>query len=280
MFLISLTTLVSYAILYEWQIPPHLKLSTFNQKTIMYSHILTTLDLAKNEAILYESLLKWGESAVGELSVHTDIHRRNIYDSLNRLIEKGLVFEIKGGKENKYGAVNPNKLKEKIQEKETALGKIMPDLQAMFINEPVPEAVYIYKGIEGWKNYMQDILDVGEDLYNIGGKGAWADPRINSFFTKFVKEAKMKGIAFHILFDGGKFNIPPGILNEGERTHKFLPKEFSNNSAIDIFGDRVVIFSNINGQNIDENATLTVIVNKNVADSFRMWFKMIWSLIP
>ncbi len=246
----------------------------------MYSHILTQLDLAKNEAILYESLLKWGESTVGELSVRTDIHRRNIYDSLNRLTEKGLVFEIKGGKENKYNAVNPDKLKEKIHEKEVALNKIMPDLQAMFIEEPISEAVYIYKGVEGWKNYMQDILNVGEDLYTIGGKGAWADKRIETFFAKFVKEAKAKKLRFHILFDGTKESIPASVLGASQGTHKFLPQGFSNNSIIDIFGDRVVIFSNVKGQNIDENATLTVIINKNVANSFRTWFKMIWGLLP
>ena len=245
----------------------------------MYSHILTQLDLAKNEAILYESLLKWGESTVGELSVRTDIHRRNIYDSLNRLTEKGLVFEIKGGKENKYNAVNPDKLKEKIHEKEVALNKIMPDLQAMFIEEPISEAVYIYKGVEGWKNYMQDILNVGEDLYTIGGKGAWSDPKIETVFTKFTKEAKAKNLKFHILYDGDGDGIPASVLKTNKDTHKFLPKGFSSNSAIDIFGDRVVLFSNINGQNIDEDATLTVIINKNAADSFRTWFKMIWSLV-
>ena len=33
----------------------------------------------------------------------------------------------------------------------------MPELVAEFKNQPQLEAVYVYKGIEGFKNYLRDI---------------------------------------------------------------------------------------------------------------------------
>lgn len=82
-----------------------------------------------------------------------------------------------------------------------------------------------------------------------------------------------------MLYDGEHKQIPESVLKTTAGKHKFLPKKYSNNSAIEIFGDRVVIFSNIKNRQIDESATLTAIKNKNVADAFRTWFQMIWDLV-
>ncbi len=245
----------------------------------MYSHILTKLDLAKNEAAIYETLLERGQSPVSAISLHSGIHRRNVYDSLNRLMEKGFVFEIVEKKENQYKAVDPRKLMEHVKEKEALLEKVMPDLLSLYQSSPTDESVSIYKGVEGWKNYLRDVLDVGEDLYTIGGKGAWGDKRLQPFMEYFLTEAKKKKITFHALYDGEKKDIPGDVLATTVGHNKFLPSKFSNSCVIEIFGDRTVIFSNVVDRKIDENATLTVIINKSVAESFRIWFKMIWSLV-
>jgi len=246
----------------------------------MYLDALTELGLSKNEAQIYESLVKNGGSSVSFISKDTNIHRRNIYDTLNHLINKGLVFEKLSGKENKYHAVEPVKLRERIKEKEIILDKVLPSLERLYKSSPTKEAVYIYKGIEGWKNYLGDVLEVGEDVYTIGGKGSWGDEKIDPFFETFLKEAKKKNINFHILFDGDKEDIPKKVLDLSVGKQKFLPKKYSNSSIIDIFGDRVVTISNTENRKIDNNATLTVIINKDVADSYRTWFQMIWDLLP
>jgi sugar-specific transcriptional regulator TrmB len=245
----------------------------------MYSAILTKLNLSKNEALIYETLLKHGKSSVSTISKHSNIHRRNVYDTLDHLLSKGLVSEIVDSKENTYVAVDPKKLSEILKEKEIELNTIMPQLQEMYSSKPIFESVFIYKGIEGWKNYLRDVLEIGEDLYTIGGKGAWGDERIQTFLKDFLEKAAKKKINFYILYDGEESDIPSVVLKTSKDKHKFLPKKYSNNSAIEIFGDRVVIFSNIVDRKIDNNATLTVIKNKNVADAFRTWFKMIWDLV-
>ena len=60
-----------------------------------HQELLQSLGLSKNEAKIYETLLRQGEVGVGVIS-ENPAHRRNVYDSLNRLMEKGLVFEIVG----------------------------------------------------------------------------------------------------------------------------------------------------------------------------------------
>lgn len=241
----------------------------------MYTETLELLGLAKNEARIYETLLKEGVSSVGFIAQKSQVHRRNVYDSLNRLLEKGLVFEIAEANENKYQAVDPKKLTELLEERQRALEKIMPDLEKFHRETPHKNEVYIYKGIEGWKNYMRDILRLGQDVYTIGGKGAWRDARLKVFFEKFLKDAEKKGIHFHILFDQEAKEILSQAGPMPGASALFFPKEYSTETAVDIFGDRIVIFSNVKSGIIDETSSLTVVINQQIADSFRIWFALL-----
>lgn len=102
----------------------------------MYTDTFLQLGFSKNEAILYETLVRHGELSVGKLAVKSKVHRRNVYDTLQRLLEKGLVFEILERQEIRYQAVEPGKLKEIIQEKEQALLQIMPQLEQFYRETP------------------------------------------------------------------------------------------------------------------------------------------------
>lgn len=246
----------------------------------MYSEIFQQLGLAQNEAKIYETLLREGESAVGNISTKSKVHRRNVYDSLNRLIEKGLVFEILQKNENRYQAVDPRKLMEMIKEKENSLSKIMPNLEKLYKGSPHKEEVYIYRGAEGWKNYMSDMIRIGEDAYFIGAKGAWLDHRVRNFFPQFVKETKKKNMKFYHLFDHEVKTQCPQILPFVGNNYKFLPKGYSAPAAIDIFGDHVNILSGIQIGGFVEEFSFTVIVNQQVADAFRIWFKFMWDFCP
>ena len=245
----------------------------------MESDLLSLLGLSQNEAKIYETLLEEGECSVSKISKQSGVHRRNVYDNVNRLIEKGLIFQILEESENYYQAVAPSKLRELVDEKIQVLDSALPGLEKLFRASPKKQSVYIYRGVEGWKNYMRDIIRIGEDHYCIGGKGGWLDPRLSGFFKQFTKEAKKKNIKFYHLFDHEIKESNHPILKYTGKHYKFLPKEFSTMAAIDIFGSHVNIISNVNVGEIDKDFTFTVIVNEEVADAFRVWFKFMWSAI-
>ncbi|PIN79600.1 hypothetical protein COV16_03365, partial [Candidatus Woesearchaeota archaeon CG10_big_fil_rev_8_21_14_0_10_34_8] len=56
----------------------------------MYEETLMQIGLSLNEARVYESMLQLGEANVQTIAIKSKVHRRNVYDSLNKLIEKGL----------------------------------------------------------------------------------------------------------------------------------------------------------------------------------------------
>ncbi len=77
--------------------------------TAQAESILQEMGLSGNEARIYLSLLEEGKALVSTISKSTGIHRRNVYDSLNRLIEKGLVFQLHSKRESIYQAVRPSR---------------------------------------------------------------------------------------------------------------------------------------------------------------------------
>lgn len=245
----------------------------------MYQELFQELGLSPNEAKIYESLLTLKEAAVGEISSNAKIHRRNVYDALNRLVDKGLVFPILAKRENKYAPVDPNKFSELLEEKEQRLNKAMPDLKEMFSQSQRDQEAYIYRGLEGIKNYMRDILRVSKDIYTLGGNLSWQDPDIKSFSEQMVKQAIKKGIKFKLIFyhevkEKGKEQL---VKMFGEPSnYRFLPKEFNSGSAIDIFGDYVVSFSGLSFMELDDNVTIFVVKDSGLAESYRLWHKFMW----
>ena len=57
---------------------------------------------------------------------------------------------------------------------------------------------------------------------------------------------------------------------------RFLPKEYSTRSAIDIFADRVVTFTGLNVNRLDDDMVQFVLVSRELADSYKKWFWLMW----
>src|SRR3990167_1259576 len=110
----------------------------------MYQEILQELGLSPNEAKIYEALVEKGESSVSAIAASGAVHRRNAYDAISRLVEKGLCFEIFSSGENRYNAVDPDKLREILGEKEKKLSAILPSFEKKFRQKTSTEEAYIY----------------------------------------------------------------------------------------------------------------------------------------
>ncbi len=235
------------------------------------------MGLSPNEAKIYEALLQKGESSISQIAVNAKIHRRNAYDAINRLVDKGLCFQVVASSGDRFNAVDPGKLKELIEEKERSLDQVLPEMQRKYRSTAAKEEAFIYRGLEGQKNIFREVLRVGENSYFIGAKGGWYDPRIESSRKQFFKDANKKKINFIQLFDYGIKSMGgfPKYF-EGNLKYRMLPKEYSNNSAIHIFGEYVVTYTGLPIGKINEDTVFFVIRSKDLAESYRQWFWYMW----
>lgn len=244
----------------------------------MYQEILEGLGLSPNEGKIYEALVESGETSISAVALSANIHRRNAYDAMHRLVEKGLVFQIFSPTENKYNAVDPDKLIELLGEKQRQLEQALPDLKRKFHRRVAPDEAYIYRGLEGQKNIFRDMLRVGADSFFIGAKGGWYEPKIASARQVFFKEANKKGMRFIQLFDHNVVQQMPDFPKhfEGKLEYRVLPKEYSTNSAIHVFGDYVITYTGLPIGLVPESTVFFVLHSKDLAESYRTWFWYMW----
>lgn len=246
----------------------------------MYQEILQKIGLSLNEARVYEALLYLGEANVNTISIKSKVHRRNVYDSLNKLIEKGLSSEtfVKG--EKLFKAVDPERLKEILKDQESALNSFLPDMKKMYqAVEPDAEA-YFFRGVEGFKTYLQLILQEKQTVYFIGAKAFWLDARLQHYLRHFDAERKKKGIKFMHLFDYEVKAQKPEILKMVGKPYKFLPAKYSSGTAVDIFGDYVVTFVGVKPGELYDEPLQFVLKSKILADGYRKFFQFMWDFCP
>ena len=244
-----------------------------------YQNVLQEIGLSKNEARIYETLLAEGELTVGLIAEKSGIHRRNVYDSMSRLTGKGLVFEILEAKNTRYQATDPGKLSELLDEKRQKLDSVLPDLSSLYTHVPSPEALFLYRGVEGWKNFLTEVLRTKQELLLIAATDQIEDPRVEQFMKQYYAGIKRSKIPVRALYrhdtetSKGRVNGPLASL----ATYRILPKRYPISASMAIFGDRTVIFTDtVSRESIGNDTTITFIVNHSIADSMHLVFESLW----
>lgn len=241
--------------------------------------LLQELGLSPNEAKIYHALLTYGGSGVSTISLRAKVHRRNAYDALHRLHKKGLVFEAHGKGEVLFEAVDPGKLMELVREQELKLSGIMPALQSLYQAKKAPELAYIFRGAEGVKNYLREVQKTDSDMHILGAEGAWFDPRLVDTTRRFLEDMKRRNKTLHILFDADAQDMGMDLALFSKH-YKFLPEKYDTKATMDIFGDYVVTYTGTSPGKLADDATIFVLYSPELAESYRVWWQLIWDLLP
>lgn len=91
---------------------------------------LLHLGFSPNEAKTYEALLSRSAASVPELSKKLGLHRRNVYDALDRLEKKKFVTRTLGAGADQYVALSPRNILFDHTKKEKEFLSILPLLEA------------------------------------------------------------------------------------------------------------------------------------------------------
>ena len=230
----------------------------------MDKKILEKAGLSKGETEVYLTLLKLGASLVSRIAQETGLHRTNIYDTLEKLQEKGLVAYVIKENRKYFSASNPEKLLDYLHEREEGIKSILPELKG-FMTLPRSESlVEVYKGKEGLKTVLKDILKEGKDYVVLEEEG-YIQKVLPHFYPQFNASMQKQKIKVNVLTKNvGK------IAKRGMMHLKTLPKFLSFPSATAIYGNKVAIFV------WDEPYHAILIRSRQVADSYKHFFNALW----
>ncbi len=228
---------------------------------------LSEIGLGEGEIRVYLALLKLGSVQVSKIKEETRLHRTTIYDFVEKLLNKGLVNYVIRNNVKYYGATHPNKLLDFVKEKEENIKGILPQLAALTETKNEEIKVEVYKGTEGFKAVLNDIIRVGKDMVGFGIDEAKFKERFPILMEQYFKKEEACGIKERLLAsEGAKF-----LFRKKTTKYRFIPDEFFNPTPTAVYGNKIVFI-------VWEPLTVVMIENPELADSYKKYFEMLWNI--
>lgn len=223
--------------------------------------------LTGNESKVYIALLELGPVNAGLITRKSGLHRRVVYDSLDRLVKKGVIGFIISNGVRIFQASNPERILEMLKEKEANLMEILPRMTSLYSRNREKEETNFYKGKRGFKTIFEDQIDTGKEIFIIGASPL-AYEILPFYFKWFDKRRIEKKIKSKIIFNksGNKMRVPYSEI-------RYLPEKYSSEVAVNIYGDKVAILL-WNKQ----NPLAIVIKNKLFAEGYKQYFDFMWAI--
>jgi len=237
---------------------------------------LLKIGLTEGEAKVYVALSELGSSTVGPIVQKSGVAYSNVYDILNRLIEKGIVSFIIKAKTKYFQAVSPSNLFDYLEDKEkeiinqkNSLKKILPELEKLQGVKP-QQSAEIFLGKKGLKTAYEKLLS-----------GATKNDE-NLFFYIHEKEyAKESDLFYFSINEILKKVSMRGICNEGWKDSDFLKDakyldlryvEFPIPGNMEVCKDKILLVS------WEKPVTATLIHSQSIANNLRTYFNDVWRI--
>ena len=230
--------------------------------------ILENIGLSNGETKVYLALLKLGSSPVNKIKLETKLHRTTIYDFLDKLLNKGLVNYVIQNGVNYYQATEPEKLVNYVKDMETQIKTILPKLESLKNKNKEEVTVEVYRGKEGFKTILNDMLKTKSDVSWLGVD--------ESKFTKTFSETIIKQ---HIRRQK-ELKIKERLITNEETkitfesniaTYRYISGIPFDPTPTAIYADRVMNL-------IWEPLTIILMKNKDLADSYKKYFEQLWKI--
>ncbi|MBN2112418.1 hypothetical protein JW707_04960 [Candidatus Woesearchaeota archaeon] len=234
----------------------------------MDTQFLEDIGLTKTEAKVYLAVLDLGSALAGTISQKAGIHRRSVYDSLERLIEKGLVSFISRNNRKWFEAVEPKRLIQIAEEKMQNLKQIVPKLEMKHGMTKEKEETVFFKGKQALKTVFDDQIQEKRTIY-VTGASAEASDILKYYFTHYDKKRKANRIHVKMIFpeDSRKSEM---LKNVPLSEIKFLPHKYLSPVGTNVYGDKVAIVV------WTDEPIAILIKNKVVAEAYKRYFNFMW----
>ena len=236
----------------------------------MDTKILQDIGLTETEAKIYVMLLREGSSLAGVISRNTGIHRRSVYDAIERLVQKGLVSYIKTNNRKHFEAVDTKRLFEILKEKEENISKLMPELELLKKFSREKKETLFYRGKQALKSVFDDQINEGKEIL-IFGDAVNVNEILKWYFPKFDRQRIKKNIKVRMVFDESARKIKE-LKQIPLSSVRFIPKGYGSATSVYVYG------SNISIVVWAEQPKAILIRESAISESFRNLFELMWRI--
>ena len=236
----------------------------------MYEAELKELGLTDNEIKIYLALLQHGTLNPTKLAEKTGLHRSYVYDTLERLLERGIVNTVLVNNKKNYQAVDPKVLREIFELKLRHLDNILPKLNDLFKSVKEETRIELHRGKRVYKTLIKDLvanLKKNDTVYLLGVDESILETVEPIYLKQYFTIIKEKNIQEKIIIaKGGKKFKEPNL------EYRELDPEYLGDTTIIIYQPKVSIFIRGNPH------YLITIESQKVANTYKKQFELLWGI--
>ncbi|MDO8556738.1 MAG: helix-turn-helix domain-containing protein [Nanoarchaeota archaeon] len=243
---------------------------------------LRELGLTEGEIKVYLALIGLGEVTSGPIIKEANVSLSKVYQILDRLAKKGLVSHIIKNKTKYFKAADPNRLLVYLQEKEAALKQqettlkgIIPELKTRGVFSRGVETAQVYDGLKGIQTARERTLKImkkNDEMWIIGIARTPYD-KLTPYFAEYHERRYKKGIKCHYLYNHyARYPFGQKSASYPLSKVRYMPEKMITHAWMEIYADTVTI-------GINRGKSFSVVIqNQDVADSFKIYAKLLWGI--
>ncbi len=231
--------------------------------------LLRKMGLSSVETKTYLTLLGIGKSLAGTVAKRAHLHRRNTYDALENLLQKGLVSYTISNNRKLWSAAHPDKIMSLIKENENILSSILPELISKFNASKSKQSVAVFEGLGGMKTFFDDMIKDRQEIIMLFATGK-AYVYLPYYMKKWDSELNKNKIKVKVILNPHVDRSPYYNYKFGQI--KTLPRDFSTPTQIFIYGNKsvVAIWS--------EEPIAIQITGDEITAGFRKYYEFLWKI--
>ncbi len=244
----------------------------------MEADFFKKIGLTQGETKVYLALLKIGETTVGSIGRESKVSKSKMYDLLDKLIDKGLVNYIICDGVKRFSPNSPQSIIDLVMKQEYELNKtkiqaqqLAKELRAQEQHKPIRIAEII-EGVQGLKAIREELLCTlakGDEFLVLGAPRV-ANEKWEAWFLDFHKRREAQGIGMRIIYNSNAREYGEKRRQFRKTQVRYLTNNMISPVWLDIYTDAVLFVFTL-------HQTLAIVIrNKELAQSFKAYFDIIW----
>jgi len=230
------------------------------------------IELTRNEEKVASTILSNGSQDAQTLARLTGLQRRVVYDTLQKLVQSGLVTQSMQNNKTYFSLALESylaALKVKQQLAETELAKIIEQQKKVVPTDSQKTNAQLYFGISAVKQVLLAQVSSGKDYLTLGAPLISLTCLGEYFWKNYnLKQAELK-ITARIIFNSSLEMWAPEIRHPNKQI-RFLKEGIEPMTQTFVYGNTTIIIV------WSDAPVATVIEDTHVANSYRMFFDLLW----
>ena len=237
---------------------------------------LISFGFTETESLLYVYLLKMGKELGGsKIALGTGLHRQYVYLALPKLIEQGLIEEVRVNKHSKYKARSPNELEKIGRKKALEAGDLARELNLISSvgNEQDFEVFQGNRSIQEYEIQYALRADDNSEEYILGGASHLFSTMMGDELLDYLAIKNKKNIGVKYLGtkdEEGLYLKYIGIYENQQ--YRFMEKLPKGKTHMVIRKDTVSFYTFLHPP------LMYVVKSEVIADNYKDFFMMLWEM--